>query len=235
MPKSSTAGLVSAVAALLFAFLAPAAAAFNLAEDIPSDDPYFEPLYACQALGLLDAGASGSFRLEESLDRYQVAHIVVQALLVLGVELPANPAPVKWPDVPGGHWAYRDIAICVDLGLMAGYDDLSFRGRSSMQKEHWLAMASNLARKFAPEPAPEEQQVVPIFRDLPDLNWLWTPIRELARYGWLDPETTEDDFLNRNDIVTRRLLYWYLGKLALSRKGPLGTWAAAESGGPEVT
>ena len=120
-----------------------------------------------------------------------------------------------------------DVAGCVNLGLMGGFEDLSFQGRSNMLKEHWLAMASNFALKFAPAPAPEQAQIPPQFRDLPTINWLWTPINTLAKYCWLDPDVMADDFLNRNDTVTRKTMYWYLGKLILSRKGPLGTWSDA--------
>ncbi|MCD6119508.1 S-layer homology domain-containing protein [bacterium] len=190
-----------------------------LAEIIEPEDPYYETVRACHELGIIRPVANGDFRLDQALNRYEVAHLTIETLKALGIEVPTDDKQVRYHDIPGGHWAYDDVAGCVNLGLMGGFEDLSFYGRRNMLKEHWLAMASALAVKFAPLPDPEDAQQVPAYSDLPELNWLWNPINTLASYGWLDPDTMEDDFLNRNDAVTRRLLYWYLGRLIIARMG----------------
>lgn len=221
------AALLSA-AAFLSVYFPPAAidqaCAFVIEDHLRTDDPYFEPIYACYQLGVLTPDSAGSFRLEQTLSRYQVAHTTIATLDALGIELPRDVEPLKYADVPGGHWAYREIATCVSLGLMGGFSDLTFQGRSNMLKEHWLAMSATLALKYAPQPAKEHAMTPPKYRDLPTLNWLWDPINTLGIYGWLDPDAMADDFLNRNDMVTRRLLYWYLGKLIIARLGPAEFW-----------
>jgi hypothetical protein len=187
-------------------------------------DPYYETVEACRKLGIIQADQGDDFRLEQSLNRYQVAHATVTTLEALGIDVPKDVSKVHYADIPPGHWAMDDVAGCVNLGLMVGFEDYSFQGRSNMLKEHWLAMAFVFATKFAPPPSPDQAQIPPLFRDLPTINWLWTPINTLAKYGWLDPDVMDDDFLNRNNTVTRKILYWYLGKLILARKGPLDTW-----------
>lgn len=209
--------------AVLLASSLPAAA-LALEDHLQPGDPFYEPVYACYKLGVLKPDSGGSFRLDQTLSRYQVAHAAVLTLETLGVELPMDVQPLKYPDVPGTHWAYRDVQVCVSLGLMGGFGDFTFQGRSNMLKEHWLAMSATLALKYSPAPSKDQALTPPKFRDLPTLNWLWDPINTLGRYGWLDPDTLADDFLNRNDMVTRRLLYWYLGKLIISRLGPPEYW-----------
>lgn len=226
---ASNAAMPVFAASILLAFfiasmIAPPAQAVVIEDHMQPGDPFYEPIYACYKLGILKTDSNGSFRLDQTLSRYQVAHTAIQTLEMLGVELPGDIEPLKYPDVPGGHWAYREVSTCVSMGLMGGFGDLTFQGRSNMLKEHWLAMSATLALKFAPTPAKKQAVTPPKFRDLPTLNWLWDPINTLGRYGWLDPDTLADDFLNRNDMVTRRLLYWYLGKLIISRLGPSEYW-----------
>jgi hypothetical protein len=206
--------------------------AYDFSRFISTNDPYYEPIAACNYLGIIYQESGEEVRLEESLNRYQVAHITVLTLEALGVPVVKDVSTLKYHDIPASHWAVGDVAGCVNLGLMGGFEDLTFQGRSNMMKEHWLAMSSVLAVKFAPEPSPEQAQIPPQFRDLPTINWLWQPINTLGKYGWLDPSVMDDDFLNRNDSVTRKILYWYLGKLILSLKGPLDTWK--NSATPEI-
>ena len=222
-----TARLLTLLSLALVITVSTAQAALANQPTLSSDDPYFESVEACRQLGVILFDQGDEFRFDQSMNRYQVAHATVITLEALGVEVPKNPDKVRYADIPSGHWAMGDVAGCINLGLMGGFEDLSFQGRSNMLKEHWLAMASNFALKFAPAPAPEQAQIPPQFRDLPTINWLWTPINTLAKYCWLDPDVMADDFLNRNDTVTRKTMYWYLGKLILSRKGPLGTWSDA--------
>ncbi len=228
-PPLATAAF-TALAVLLF--LASPSNALVLEDHLKPGDPYYDPIYACYKLGVLKPDSGGSFRLDQTLSRYQVAHAAILTLETLSVELPSGPAPLKYPDVPGGHWAYRDVQMCVSLGLMGGFGDLTFQGRSNMLKEHWLAMSATLAQKYSPAPSKDQALTPPKFRDLPTLNWLWDPINTLGRYGWLDPDTLADDFLNRNDMVTRRLLYWYLGKLIISRLGPAEFWETGAAMSP---
>ncbi len=214
---------------MIFFLFASPAWTYEMSKLISSNDPYYEPVTACHYLGIIYPDGGAEVRLEQSLNRYQVAHITILTLEALGVEVSKDKSKMRYRDIPASHWAIDDVAGCVNLGLMGGFADLTFQGSSNMLKEHWLAMSSVLAIKFAPEPSLDQAQTPPRLRDLPTLNWLWDPINTLGKYGWLDPSVMDDDFLNRNDSVTRRVLYWYLGKLILAVKGPVDTWAVNSS------
>lgn len=210
---------------VFFIILSSPATAYDLTSLISTDDPFYEPVAACHYIGIIYSEGGSDVRLEQSLNRYQVAHITILTLETLGYSVNKDTTAMTYHDIPASHWAIEDVAGCVNLGLMGGFEDLTFQGRSNMLKEHWLAMSSVIAVKFAPEPTPEFAQEPPKFRDLPTINWLWQPINTLAKYGWLDPSVMDDDFLNRNDTVTRKIIYWYLGRLILSVKGPVDTWS----------
>jgi len=78
------------------------------------------------ALGIIAGFPDGTYRPEESVTRAQFAKIVVAALGV-GEAAQYAAGTTKFTDVPADHWAAGYINVAVDVGVISGYPDGTFK------------------------------------------------------------------------------------------------------------
>jgi hypothetical protein len=78
------------------------------------------------ALDIISGFPDGTYKPDEPVTRAQFAKIIVSAL---GVGEAANYAAgaTKFADVPADHWATGYINVAVDMGVIAGYPDGTFK------------------------------------------------------------------------------------------------------------
>ena len=78
------------------------------------------------ALDIIAGFPDGTYKPDEPVTRAQFAKIIVSAL---GVGEAANYAAgaTKFADVPADHWATGYINVAVDMGVIAGYPDGTFK------------------------------------------------------------------------------------------------------------
>jgi predicted DNA-binding antitoxin AbrB/MazE fold protein len=78
------------------------------------------------ALDIIAGYPDGTFKPEQPVTRAEFAKIMVSAL---GIGEAANYAagPTRFPDVTAGHWASGYINVAVDVGIIVGYPDGTFK------------------------------------------------------------------------------------------------------------
>jgi len=83
------------------------------------------------ALDIISGFPDGTYKPDEPVTRAQFAKIIVSAL---GVGEAANYAAgaTKFADVPADHWATGYINVAVDMGVIAGYPDGTFKPESQV-------------------------------------------------------------------------------------------------------
>ena len=76
------------------------------------------------------------------------------ALLILGSGLQA----AQFLDVPDTHWASKSIKRVVELGVLAGYEDGTFRGEAQVNRYEFVIFVDNLLRVMDRRYASKESQ-----------------------------------------------------------------------------
>ena len=116
--------LLALVLALAMAF-----GTFSFAAAAPEDvvgTDYEEAVVRLVALGIIDGFEDGTYRPDEQVTRAQFAKIVVASLGV-GEAAQYAKGATKFADVPADHWATGYINVAVDMGVIAGYPDGTFK------------------------------------------------------------------------------------------------------------
>ncbi|MEB3830969.1 S-layer homology domain-containing protein [Phormidium sp. CCY1219] len=83
------------------------------------------PIQQALDAGLMSNYPDGQFHPERKVMRAELAAIVVKTFQLEKRDTQQNP-PVAITDVPPSHWAYNDIAIVLETGIMSGYRDGMF-------------------------------------------------------------------------------------------------------------
>ena len=91
--------------------------------DVPEDYFAREAIGKLASLGIITGFPDGSFRPEKTVTRSQLALILVRTL---GGKLPTIEQRF-FHDLPADHWSASYIKAAVDLGLVKGYADGTFR------------------------------------------------------------------------------------------------------------
>lgn len=102
---------------------------FSFAAAAPADvegTDYEDAVVRLGALGIIAGFPDGTYKPDEPVTRAQFAKIIVTAL---GVGEAANYAAgtTKFADVPADHWAAGYINVAVDVGVINGYPDGTFK------------------------------------------------------------------------------------------------------------
>ena len=109
--------------------LAMALGTFSFAAAAPEDvvgTDYEDAVVRLVALGIIDGFEDGTYRPDEQVTRAQFAKIVVASLGV-GEAAQYAKGATKFADVPADHWATGYINVAVDMGVIAGYPDGTFK------------------------------------------------------------------------------------------------------------
>ena len=119
---------------------------------------------------LAACGGRASADVELSADkvgRYEMLEMTVTGLV----------SP-RFPDVPEGHWAFREIGACVRAGIVAGYPDGTYRPTTPVDRAQMAVFVSRaLAGGDQHIPAGPES---PTFPDVPRDHWAFRYIEYAA-------------------------------------------------------
>jgi len=94
-------------------------------EDVVGTD-YEDAVVRLMALGIIDGFPDGTYKPDEPVTRAQFAKIIVSALGV-GEAAQYAAGATKFADVPADHWATGYINVAVDVGVINGYPDGTFK------------------------------------------------------------------------------------------------------------
>lgn len=143
--------------------------------DIPQG-PLAEEVERVVAAGWLQGYPDGTFRGQELLNRYQLAAALGRVLKDLGAEA----QPVKFRDVPKGHWALEPLALAVSWGLITGYPDGTFRGLDPLTRGALAVVLAKLLDRFS------LAKEAPLPWDVPASYWAAAAVRKVVGTGLMD-------------------------------------------------
>jgi hypothetical protein len=139
------------------------------------------------------------------LNRAELASILVkafhldrQSLQPLGVT--TSKAVVQLSDVPSSHWAYRDIQLVLQNGIMSGYREGRFYPDQRMNRAEAFAIFAQASGVFQfSEPA--VSQVLAQYPDAAEIpNWARKPMATALQEGFVN---TKDDRIDPLSPMTR--------------------------------
>lgn len=123
--------LAASVLALSIGYISPKLVS---AEDISSHWAYSEMNYLINE-GIMRGDDTGSYRLNDSVNRAEFATFLVRAL-----ELPAAGAAPNFHDVKSGEWYYDTVSQASYYGLIKGDDKGNFKPNDKISRQEMATM-----------------------------------------------------------------------------------------------
>ncbi len=85
----------------------------------------------------------------------------------------------KFPDVPSDYWAYDQIVKLVELGILKGYPDGTFKPENNVTRAEFATMVVLAKKLTLVSPA------TPSFKDVPTTHWAYKYVETAVRAGYL--------------------------------------------------
>ncbi len=160
-------------------------------------------IIAAAKAGIVKGFPEGDYRPSLSVTRDQMAVYVSRALAGGDEYIPTGPAQPTFSDVPADHWAYRWVEYAHAEGIVAGYDDGTYRPTVEVDRGQ---MAVYIARAIATPSDGVDLEFytppeTPTFPDVPADFWAYNYIEYIAGRGVV---SGYDDGTYRPDLVVTR-------------------------------
>ncbi len=171
--------------------------------DVPPDYWAYDSVRACYNDGIAAGYPEGVYHPDWSVSRDQMAVFVSRALAGGDEHIPTGPAVATFSDVPTDHWAFKWIEYAHANGIVAGYDDGTYRPTLEVDRGQ---MAVFIARAIAtPSDGADLEYYTPpgtpTFPDVPADFWAYKYVEYIAAAG---VTTGYDDGTYRPDVVVTR-------------------------------
>jgi hypothetical protein len=158
--------------------------------------------------------------MDDQLDSASSYHYRIAARNAGGVSAFVSPGgpEVLFPDVPLDHWAYSQIAACVDAGIVAGYDDGLYHPEREVTRDQ---MAVYIARALAGGDASVPDFTdTPTFPDVPTGNWALKYVEFAVDQGVVTGY--EDGSYQPTEQVNRAQMAVYIARAMVAPSGEAG-------------
>jgi len=90
----------------------------------------------------------------------------------------------EFPDVPEGHWAYKEIETLAKEGVVVGYPDGNFKADSLVDRAEFSTM---VIKALAQEHSPIKTEIK--FEDVPYYHWAYDMIQRAVYFELIDGTT----------------------------------------------
>jgi hypothetical protein len=185
---------------LIGAVLSPAASAFT---DVPADYWAKGAIEELTGLGVLTGYPDGSFRPNGSLDRAELATILVRLKALEAAKVETAP----FPDVRPQFWAAGYIAAAAKAGLLIGYPDKSFRPTIPLDRVDAVVTIVRL------EGLSDTYDWQVIYKDVSKEHWAVKAVFLARQAGFLD--YISGDKFEPLRVFTRGEACWMLARTKL--------------------
>jgi len=139
--------------------------------DLSSSKWFTKYIEAVTEIGLFKGYEDGTFRPNEAMSRAELAVVFSNYWKYLNIDV--DDSSVQLNDV-GGHWAAGYINKLYNAGVVAGFDDKTFRPQDDTTREHIVVMINKLIDR--PKVTPE----VSSFSDISTDYWAFGDIEAAA-------------------------------------------------------
>jgi serine protease len=164
--------------------------------DVPADQTFAFEIYALAARGIVGGYDDGTYRPGDPVTRAQFAKIIILAL----VRQPLDAAPrlPSFVDVPytGLLYPFAYVETAVDMGIIQGYDDGTFRPGNDMTRAQLALMLVRAGGNRLAQPSADFSDG---FTDVPEFA---AEAVRIAQYNGLLSGVTPTTF-NPNGRATR--------------------------------
>jgi len=196
--------------------------------DVPDSHWAVTPVQKLATVGLVEGYPDGSFQPERALSRAELATLLVKAK---GQEPPIISGRV-FKDMAANHWASRYVKGALDMGLVTGYPDKTFKPNNKITRMEGVVVMSRFgelkqATKLEASPYP----------DLTARNWASPYIAAARDAGYLQYLADQDfqpkkeltraeavEILSKTNYGTARidsLMDWTVGFLPGEKQAPM--------------
>ncbi len=171
--------------------------------DVPLDHWAYGSVRACYNTGMVAGYPEGVYHPDWSVSRDQMAVFVSRALAGGDENIPTGPAVATFSDVPTDHWAFKWVEYAHANGIVAGYDDGTYRPTVEVDRGQ---MAVFIARAIAtPSDGADLESYTPpstpTFPDVPADFWAYKYVEYIVGRGVVNGY---DDGTYRPDVVVTR-------------------------------
>jgi hypothetical protein len=184
--------------------------------------PPVDPIDRVVSTGLMTLNEDGDFRPDAPITRSELANILVRAFL-LDRRTPIHPDLPPPTDVPENHWAYEDIQIVMQTGVMQGYSEGRFFPNQLVNRAEGFSIFAQAygVSQFSPEVVDEiladyadEAQIPP---------WARQSVATAVYAGFVNTEPGEEgDRLDPLSPMTRADMAYALAEFLDHQESPDG-------------
>ncbi|MFH1389349.1 MAG: S-layer homology domain-containing protein [Candidatus Margulisiibacteriota bacterium] len=186
--------------------------------DVPQNHEFAPYIRSAVDAGLMVPMADGNFHPDQAISAEEEQKLVVSAT---GKEAPSAADEESFRDVPPDHWAAKYISKAVQLGLVNGYPDKTFKPQGNITRAEGTSVLARYAKLGEP------RLLELPFMDIPGRHWAIKEVsaaKEAGLLGYLEGQRFEPDkqltraevaeMVSKTSFFTdkiRRLLDWNIG------------------------
>jgi hypothetical protein len=181
--------------------------------------PPVDPIDRVVSTGLMTLDENGDFRPDAPITRAELANILVRAFrLDRRTPLYAELAPLD--DVPEDHWAYQDIQIVRQTGVMRGPGDGRFLPNQMVNRAEGFSIFAQAygVSQFSPDVVDDILAPYPDADQMP--GWARQPLATAVYAGFVN--STEEGNLDPLSPMTRADMAHALAEFLTHQQSPDG-------------
>ena len=160
----------------------------------------YDAIMALKKVGILAGYPDGTFRPDENVTRAEFTAMISKALNLRNKDFSIT----NYKDLSQKHWAYRDIQIASQYGIMYGTPDNNFMANGQVKRVEVIMtiMSALNLKELTPEQATDI--LAPVYRDLKDLpKWALTRTGKAEQLHSIVVRPGEEGLLMPNRPATR--------------------------------
>lgn len=149
------------------------------------------PIAQLATAGLVEGYPNGTFQPERALSRAELATLLVKSK---GIEPPVITGKI-FKDVPSSHWASKYIKGALDMGLVTGYPDKTFKPNNKINRTEGVVVLTRFGQLTA-----EAKLDSGPYPDLTARYWA-SPLISAARSAGLLDYIGDNDFEPKRELT----------------------------------
>lgn len=150
--------------------------------------------------GIVSGYANNAFYPNRSITRAEAVTVITNAL-----NLTKASNTFRFSDVTASHWAYSNIALAVEAGIIQGYPNGTFKPDQATTRVEMAAMLAN-----AMDIAMSQPTSAP-FTDVRTTHWAANILATMKKDGWI--EGYEDGSFKPEQIATRAEFVTFIARV----------------------
>ena len=126
---------------------------------------------------------------------------LIRILLLFLMLIPIQVYALEFADIKHGFWAYKEIDLLTDEGIISGYPDNKYLPQKLVTRAEYAAM---VIKTIGQENIPIETMYT--FEDIDNSHWAWKYILRAVNLDILKPASDSyfypDDYITRSEVIT---------------------------------